>query len=173
MQHLVAGLAVLAQGDPDAHGRHHLVPGTERDGVAQRLQDRVGHPGRLIGRGDAFEQDDELVTAETGERVARPHGAAQAIPDDAEQLVAHLVAQVVVDQLEAVDVAEEHRDLAAGPIRLEQGVVEMVEEEPAVGQTGQRVLEGVPGQLLLERLALRGVAEDDDGTRRRRASHDG
>ena len=132
-----------------------------------------GHLGGLVGRGDALEEDHELVATEARERVARPHGAAQAVPDDAQQLVAHLVAQVVVDHLEAVDVAEEHRDLAAGPVRLEQRVVEMVEEEPAVGQTGQRVLERVPGQLLLERLALRGVAEDDDGARRRRAPHDG
>ena len=130
------------------------MPGTEGDRVAECFQDRVGHIGGLAGRGDAFEQDNELVTTETGERVARPHGTAQAVPNDAQQLVAHLVAQVVVDQLEAVDVAEEHCDLAAGPIRLEQRVVEMVEKEPAVGQTGQRVLEGVPGQLFLERLAL-------------------
>ena len=75
------------------------------------------------------------------------------------------MAQVVVDHLEAVDVAEEHRHLAAGPVRLQQRVVEVVEEEAAVGQAGQRVLEGVAGQLLLEGLALRGVAEHDDGPR--------
>jgi hypothetical protein len=81
------------------------------------------------------------------------------------------VTEVIVDHLEAVDVAEEHRHPAPGPVRLQQGVIEMVEQEPAVGQPGQRVLERVARQLLFEGLALGGVAEHDDGTRRPRATH--
>ena len=79
VQQVVAGLAVVAQGDADAHGGHHLVPGPEGDRVAQRLEDAVGHLAGFVGRGDALEEDDELVAAEARERVAGPHGAAQAV----------------------------------------------------------------------------------------------
>ena len=126
----------------------------------------VGDLAGVIGRGHALEEDHELVAAEARQRVAGPDRTAQAVPDDPQQLVADLVAQVVVDDLEAVDVAEQDRHLAARPVRLQQRVVEVVEEEPPVGQAGQGVLERVAGQLLLERLALGRVAEDDDGSRR-------
>ena len=126
----------------------------------------VGDLAGVVGRRDALEQDDELVAAEARQRVTGPDGTAQPVPDDPQQLVAHLVAQVVVDHLEAVDVTEEHGDLAARPVRLEQCVVQVVEQEPPVRQAGQRVLERVPGQLLLEGLALGRVAEDDRRPRR-------
>ena len=93
--------------------------------------------------------------------------------DDTEQLVAHLVTEVVVDDLEAIDVTEEHGHPTAGAVGLQQRVVEVVEEEAPVGQAGQGVLERVAGQLLLEGLALRGVAEDDDRSRRLRVAHHG
>ncbi len=76
------------------------------------------------------------------------------------------MAEVVIDHFEAVDVTEEHGHPAAGASRLEQRMVQVIEEETAIGQAGQRVLEGVAGQLLLERLALRGVTEHDHGGRR-------
>ena len=70
--------------------------------------------------------------------------------------------EVVVDDLEVIDVPEEHGDPTFGAVGLEQCVVEVIEQKAAVGQARQGILEGVQGQLLLERLALRGVAEDKD-----------
>jgi hypothetical protein len=80
--------------------------------------------------------------------------------------------KVIVDRLEAVDVAEEDSHPTPRPVGLQQRVVEMVEQEPPVGQPGQRVLEGVASQLLFEGLAFGSIAEDDDGTPRRRSTHD-
>ncbi len=171
-QQLVAGLSLLAQRDPDAHGGDHLVPGAQGDRVAEGVEDGVRHLAGVIGRGDSLEQDHELVAAEAGQRVAGPDRTAQAVADHPQQLVPHLVAQVVVHDLEAVDVPEQHRHLAPRPVGLEQGVVEVVQEEPTVGQAGQGVLERLPGQLLFERLALRRVPEDDDGSRRGCAAPD-
>ena len=173
VEQVVARLAVFAERDADAHRGDHLVPGAQRDRVVQRLEDGGGDLAGVVGRGDALEQDDELVAAEARQGVTGPDGTSQPVRDDPQQLVAHLVAQVVVDDLEAVDVTEEHGDPAAGPVRLEQCVVQMVEEEPPVRQAGQRVLERVPGQLLLEGLALGRVAEDDDGPRGRRGPDEG
>ena len=148
-------------------------PPLRMTGIAQRVEHALTTSIGVVRRVHALEQDDELVAAEPRQRVAGAHGPTQPFADDPEQLVADLVAEVVVDELEAVDVAEEHGHLAAGPVRLEQRVVEVVEQQPPVGQAGQRVLEGVTGQLLLERLALRCVAEDDHRARRRRATDDG
>ncbi len=173
LQQVVARGALVAQGDADADGGHHFVPGPQRDRVAQRPEDGRRHLAGLVGRRDALQQDDELVTSVARERVAGPHRPAQALGDDAQELVTQLMPEVVVDHLEAVDVAEEHGHRAAGPVGLQQRVVEMVEEEAAVGQAGQRVLERVASQLLLEGLAFGGVAEHYDRSRRGRAPHDG
>ena len=59
------------------------------------------------------------------------------------QLVADLVTQVVVDDLEAIDVAEQDRHALARALGLQQRVVEVVEQEPPVGQAGEGVLERV------------------------------
>ena len=63
-QQLVAGLSLLAQRDPDAHGGDHLVPGAQGDRVAQGVEDGVRHLAGVVGRGDSLKQDHELVAAE-------------------------------------------------------------------------------------------------------------
>ena len=137
-------------------------PPLSRMRLTQRLEHPVGHLAGILGRAHALEDDHELVAAETRQGVTRPDGTPEALGDDAEQLVADLVTEVVVDDLEPIDVAEEHGHPAAGAVGLEQRVVEVVEEQAAVGQAGQGILERMPGQLLLEGLALRGVPEHDD-----------
>ena len=42
--------------------------------------------------------------------------------------------ELVVDRLEAVDVTEEDGDVVPGALGLQQGVVEVVEQQPPVGQ---------------------------------------
>ena len=49
------------------------------------------------------------------------------------------MAQLVVDLLEAVEVAEQHRRVVAGG----EGLLEPVGEQHAVGQAGQRVVDGL------------------------------
>jgi hypothetical protein len=72
------------------------------------------------------------------------------------------VAEAVVDLLEPVQVEEEdgHRPgLAFGP---PQGVVDPVLEQGPVGQAGQRVVEGLVGELVLQLTALGDVAGVED-----------
>ena len=61
----------------------------------------------------------------------------------AQELVAGGVADAVVDGLEAVEVDEEHAQLGLAAGRHVERVLEAVEEERAVGQPGQRVVEGL------------------------------
>src|SRR3954471_4145267 len=99
--------------------------------------------------------------------VVRPQGGLQPLGDGLQQLVAGLVAERVVDHLEAVEVEEQHgrarlRVVAAGaPDRL----VEAVEEQHAVGEAGERVVERVVLQAALGLAAVRDVGERADDAR--------
>ena len=65
------------------------------------------------GRVGLRHQHRELVAGEAGDDVGRPHPFAQHVGDAPDQVVAGLVAELVVDLLEAVDVDDHHRALAA------------------------------------------------------------
>ena len=100
--------------------------------------------------------DGELVAAETRDAV----GAARAAPASrldklADEIVAGRVAERVVDVLEAVEVEIVERRARAAAARLGECAVEAVVEERAVGEAGQRVMEGEVLSLRLARLQLR------------------
>ena len=65
----------------------------------------------------------------------------------------------VVDELEPVEVEEQHRYAAPRPSALSQCVVEPVEEQDAVGEAGQPVVQGLMGELRLGPLPFGDVAD--------------
>ncbi len=71
-----------------------------------------------------------------------------------QQLVALAVPEAVVDLLEVVEVEEEHGDRVPLPLRELEGVIHAIAEQRAVGEAGERVVEGLVQQLLLEALPL-------------------
>jgi hypothetical protein len=77
-----------------------------------------------------------------------------------QQSITHLVAQGVVDGLEAVQVHEQHRDRAAP--RPQRSADELVQIS-AVGQVGQVVVPGTPerGLLSLDAVGDVGVGDHD------------
>ena len=81
---------------------------------------------------------------------------------DAQQLVAGRVAERVVDLLEVVEVDEQHREPLVLRVARVQRVLEPVDEQRAVRQPGQRVVERAVRQLLLERDAVGHVARVED-----------
>ena len=88
--------------------------------IVERLAERVLDPLRRPRaarprRVDVVEQDRELVAAEPGDRVAGPQVAASSRRAKRDQqLVADGVAEAVVDELEAVEVEEQHGAAVAG-----------------------------------------------------------
>ena len=64
---------------------------------------------RVLLAAQVLAQQHELVAAEARRRVARPQHAAQPLGDRQQELVAGRVARAVVDDLEVVEVEEEHR----------------------------------------------------------------
>ena len=112
------------------------------DGGAEPFGDGLG----LVGLGvDA--EDDELVAAEPRAHVLRAQEGGEALRELLEELVADGVAVPVVDGLEAVEVDEEQ---AAGADLADEGVVDALGEQGAVGQAGERVVVGAVQELGLE-----------------------
>ena len=130
---LQQGLRIVAvigeERDPDAGADHHrLLAQIER--MVERREHPLGDPGRVLGPPELAEHDRELVAAEPGDRrlrtvaaLARDEiGAAQAgrqaMREGLQQAVAGVVAEVVVDQLEMIEVEEQHRAAAAVAARF-------------------------------------------------------
>ena len=68
--------------------------------------------------------------------------------------------EAVVDQLELVEVQEEHRDRGSATVGDREGVLEAIEEEVSVRQPGEGIVERLVLGALLGRPALDGVGED-------------
>ncbi len=138
-----AVLAALLVGDTDARAAEQFVL-AHLERLAEGLQQALGEGLGLLAEG-ALEQDDELVAAEAGEQRLGRRVAAQALGDAAQQQVADVVAEGVVDVLEVVEVEEQQR------LRLVllQALFEAREQLGAVGGAGQRVEVGQVMQAAL------------------------
>ena len=76
-----------------------------------------------------------------------------------QQLVADLVAEAVVDQLEVVEIEEQDRAQRLLAPEAGQRVLEPVDEQHPVGQAGQRVVHGPVADGVLDRLALERIGQ--------------
>ena len=121
---------------------------------------RAEHFGIRRAR-DAGHDDRELVAAEAGNGIGRARHGTQPGTDLADQLVAGRMAERVVDRLEAVEIEIEERSAPPCP-RAKQRFAELLLEEEAVGEPGQRIVERDELDLVLSALALGHVAGDAD-----------
>ncbi len=90
---------------------------------------------------EVLADDDELVSSEPGDGVVAADRRGETTTHRHEQLVARVVAEAVVDHLEAVEVEEEHRHHRFVVVQALQRGVETVDGERAVRQLGERVVE--------------------------------
>ena len=144
------------QADADAHADEDLLPPGELEGGRQGVDQRLRHGGGLAGRVDGFQHQQEFVAPQPGQRVLLAQPGRQTAGQQGQQLVAHRMAQAVVDVLEAVQVQVEHRHLlrmAFGPI---DGVLQTRQHEQPIGQAGERV---VVRQVLQPFLGLSQLAD--------------
>ena len=105
--------------------------------------------GRECGRsvGEVLAEHHELVAAEAADRVGVAHAARQAPGDLAQHLIAHLMAERVVDQLVVIDVHEHHSDRAATSRGRRDRLLGPRGEQRPVRQPGQRIVEALVGEL--------------------------
>ena len=146
---LLATRLAVARVDDDADARAERERAVG-DGRRQRepLEQALGEgDGELLA---ALDEHGELVAAEARDGVARARDLLEARGDLQQQLIADVVAEVVVDLLEAVEVDEQQRERLARERAARERVVEAVAEEGAVGEPGEAVVERLARQLLLE-----------------------
>lgn len=104
----------------------------------------------VVAAAVADDQRRELVASQAGGGVPGAHGCGQAPGGLDEEFVARLVADGVVDLLEAVEVDEEDGRAAVGGAAASQREADPLGEQGAVGQVGERVVFGVVLQLCLQ-----------------------
>ncbi len=108
-----------------------------------RWATRGGFGGALV----VLEHDGELVTAEARGGVGLAHSRPQALAGLDQELVAGCVTEGVVDELEPVQVHEQHRQSGQSSPRAGQRVLEPVQEQGAVGQAGKGVVERLTNRI--------------------------
>ena len=79
------------------------------------------------------EQDDELVTAIAARDVGAAHVSPHGVGDRPQEVVARLVAQLIVDRLEVVQVEHEHRERAPRSIRATDLSLDGIDDPRAIG----------------------------------------
>ena len=149
------------------HQTRDADTGVHREFLAADREGRRELPGDPVGDsvGDLLilhisQEHRELITAEPGHGIPRTKRRGDPSPDGHQQLVAHLVAERVVDRLEIIQVEEENGN-PAFRVRA-QRVIEVDPEGGPIGQVGERVMERLMGQLLLEGLTLAHVSHVQD-----------
>ena len=108
------------------------------------------------------QQHRELVATQPRHRIGRPQGAAQPHRHFLQHLIAGVVAERVVDFLEAVEIDQQHGEAALIAMRSQDRLLQPVLEQRAIGQIGQRIVIGEIGNALIGQVALatnRGLAQ--------------
>ena len=151
------GRRIAVARDADAERHEHLVP-LHAEALRERAVQTVGHFRGAVGLAQAAEHDDELVAAHAAQRGAGHQlsraasardarhrvGAAQAAVEPPrgldQQFVAGVVAEAVVDHLEAIEIQEHHDHLEVGmPLRMLEQAAQAIHQQHAVGEPGQGV----------------------------------
>ena len=147
-------IARVPHGDAQAGGGKQFAAGHPHR-PPQHRQQALGEVAHVLHAVRVFHQQGELVAAQARDHVVLAHAHGDAPRDLHQQFVAGGVAHAVVDQLEAVQVEEQHGEglAVAMPCALDGGR-QPVQQVRTVGQTRQRIVGRLVGELLLGTQAL-------------------
>ena len=152
------------EGDADAERRVEGVAGGV-DRLGDRSEQALGDAHRVGVAGEPFEQDNELVAAEAddvafGDRdgVGRPNARREAARERDEERVTDEVAEAVVDDLEAIEIDEEHGVAKRRmPLLPREAAREPLDEQRTFRKARQHVVRGVVPELDLRHPSMRDV----------------
>jgi hypothetical protein len=116
----------------------------------------------IVGGRESFGQVEKLVPAEAAQRVRIANHLFQSSSDRDQQLIAREMTERVVDALEVVEVQEQHGAEASVAEHLGSSLIESIIEERAIGESGQRVVQGLVGELGRQRALVGDVTLRDD-----------
>jgi hypothetical protein len=142
----------LGEGDPERAGQVPLAF-AEREWFGEHGEDALGYGGKSVLRGDSLDDERELVAAQPGDRFRLAESRPQPVAELDEQLVAGAVPERVVDELEVVDVEEQHRNPGPGAVVAGECLGDPVEEQRPVGKPGEWIVERVVAELDLQETA--------------------
>ena len=128
----------------------------------RRLEDAGDALGQLIGRRlarDVLAEDHELIAAQPCDGVACPEAVHEPARHLEQELVSGVVAEGVVDELEVVEIHEQHRSAAVDALGPFEPVVQALAQQGSVGQAGERIVQGLVTDVLLGALALDRVGQ--------------
>ena len=114
-EQVLGSLTRAGHGDANA-GRHEQVSAQQREGRPEGLSDAIGDGDGARRVRDAVDEHEELVASHPGHRVARTKAVLDAAGHVDEELVARLVPEAVVHDLEAVEVEEQDRHRPRFPV---------------------------------------------------------
>lgn len=127
---------------------------TDGKRFVQRRDDSASDEfGVLAGRG-ALSDDPELVASDPGNGVHFADGCDETVRYGSEQLIANLVPMGIVDNLESVEVDEEHGDATPAPASDRQGLRHSIFEESGIGELGDRIVQSLVAHLVEQRHAV-------------------
>ena len=149
-------------GDADAGGNAEVVA-VDVEGLNEGGDDFGGNGLDVGGAVDFREADDKFVTAHAADDVAFAEAGAKAEGGSLEEAIAGVVAEGVVDVLEAVEVEHEDGDAALVAGGESDGLGDAVLEEGAIGEAGEAVVEGEVVDAGFGLLAVGDVAGDAHG----------
>jgi hypothetical protein len=97
---------------------------------------------------------DELVPAETPQRIGVADHAVQSRGDSSQELIASAVTEGVVDRLEVVEIDKQRRHRSLTAPRAREHLLDSIQDQRAVWEPGERVVGGQKRKLLIRALAL-------------------
>ena len=144
--------------DADA-GRGAVLPAGEDHGLGQRFQDLARHRAGLIFRRQSFREHGEFVAAESRDHVDLAHTGGEPFRDRTQYFIARVVAEAVVDVLEAIQIEEQDGQHFSAALGALQRLVQRLPEQAAVRQLGQFVVVGEEARAFFLLLAFGDVLQ--------------
>ena len=145
--HDVGGGAALVVDHRNAdRGADDDVLAADGVGRADRRDDALRQPHHLVAVAADRGNHREFVAAETRHQVAAAQRVRQPQRHVADQLVADMVAERVVDVLEMIEIDIEHRGRRGAVAHLLDHRFQPLAEENAVGQAAKRIVHGEMAQ---------------------------
>ena len=143
-------------------------PPTDRP--QQRAAHALGHAQEVAALGHVVDEDAELLAAQVRERVLRAHARDQPARHRGEELVAGQMPESGLHRREAVQVEQEDAEAVPGVApAASHRLPHALEEERAVGETGDGIVHHGMEQPLLGLALLGGVEEHGQGALARAA----
>jgi len=154
-------IAILRmEGDPDAGGGAQF-DALDADRRRQRGQYPIGHLQAFRSSRDRLQYDDELIAAQSRDRVDPAHDVAQPLRNFLEQFVARTMAQGVIDGLESIQIQKHQSERLAASVGKRYRLADPVFEQGAIWQSGEGVMGGEVAQLRVRGFKSLGAIRDD------------